>query len=140
MEADMQASGPARADVSGKLALDRTRLAYERTMLSWVRTATALITFGFSIQQFFRITRADEPGAVRSTVPHMFGSLMVVTGLIALFLAVIEHRSAMASLRTQYPPFLGYPAPARSHARVLAAVIGLLGVAALVLMHMPVRT
>ena len=38
-----------------ELAIDRTRLAYDRTMLSWVRTATALITFGFSVQQFFRI-------------------------------------------------------------------------------------
>lgn len=61
------------SDAEIKLAVDRTRLAYDRTMLSWVRTATALITFGFSIEEFFRIARK---GAVERTGfigPHELG-------------------------------------------------------------------
>jgi len=61
---------PNGANHSGKLALDRTRLAYERTMLAWVRTATAPITFGFSIQQFFRIARAGVPESKGFLGPH----------------------------------------------------------------------
>jgi putative membrane protein len=33
---------------STKLAIERTRLAHERTLMAWVRTATSLISFGFS--------------------------------------------------------------------------------------------
>ena len=52
-----QAEGMEGPDASTILSVDRTRLAYDRTMLSWIRTATALITFGFSIEQFFRIAK-----------------------------------------------------------------------------------
>lgn len=47
-------------DAEINLAAGRTRLAYDRTMLSWIRTATALITFGFSITNSFesRTTRS----------------------------------------------------------------------------------
>jgi Domain of unknown function (DUF202) len=68
------------------LAVDRTHLAYKRTMLSWVRTATALITFGFSIQQFFRITKGESPEKLA----------MIVIGLVALLLATWGHRVARA--------------------------------------------
>ena len=51
---DRPEQSPGKADAASKLALDRTRLSYERTMLSWIRTAIALITFGFSVHQFFR--------------------------------------------------------------------------------------
>jgi uncharacterized membrane protein YidH (DUF202 family) len=37
------------------LAVERTRVAYDRTMLAWTRTATSLITFGFTIYKFFQI-------------------------------------------------------------------------------------
>ena len=47
-------------DRSTKLALDRTRASYERTMMSWIRTATSLITFGFTIYKFFQIEAPPE--------------------------------------------------------------------------------
>ena len=45
------------ASVSTKLAVDRTRLAHERTLMAWVRTATSLISFGFTIYKFFQFLR-----------------------------------------------------------------------------------
>ena len=120
-----------KADASTKLALDRTRLSHERTMLSWVRTATSLITFGFSIQQFFRITRAGVAQSNRLIGPHEFGLAMIVIGLLALLLATLEHRSAAQELKVQYPVEAGFSDAPPSPARMLAALIALLGLLAL---------
>jgi putative membrane protein len=122
-----------RAAVPGaeiKLAVDRTRLANDRTMLSWVRTATALITFGFSVQQFFRIANNGNVERTGIIGPHEFGFSMIVVGLLALLLATLEHRSAVRVLKAQYPQ-----ANIRlSLAGVLAALVSILGLLALLSM------
>jgi hypothetical protein len=51
MTAEATSSGPS---VSTLLATDRTRLAHDRTLMAWVRTATSLISFGFTIYKFFQ--------------------------------------------------------------------------------------
>ena len=120
----------ATAGPTNRLALDRTRLAHERTMLAWTRTATSLITFGFSIQQFFRIARAGVPEN-RWIGPREFGLLMIVIGLVALLLAAVEHRTAIKALDAQYPTAEGYSVAPRSRARTLSALIAILGLLAL---------
>lgn len=127
--ADLAEPGILRAE--SKLALNRTRLAYERTMLSWVRTAIALISFGFSIHEFFHVARAGEPRRQDVIGPHELGMTMIVIGLLALLLAALEHRSAIAALRMQYPVTEGYPEIPRSRATLLAALIAFLGLLAL---------
>jgi putative membrane protein len=124
----------AGADASSRLALDRTRLAYERTMLSWVRTATALITFGFAIYNFHSIANASGQQSFRLLGPHGFGLSMGGIGLLALLMATLEHRSAIRDLRAQYPLEHHYPYMPRSRARVLAALIALLGLMAFFIM------
>ncbi|MGH7988435.1 MAG: DUF202 domain-containing protein [Candidatus Binataceae bacterium] len=52
-------------DSSTELAVARTRASYERTMMSWIRTATSLITFGFSIYKFFQIETPPRTHATR---------------------------------------------------------------------------
>ena len=69
-------------------------------MLSWVRTATALISFGFSIQQFFRITRAGAPERDQIVGSDEFGFAMIV-GLLALLLAALKHWSDIRMLKLQ---------------------------------------
>ena len=123
---------PFRADAASKLALDRTRLSYERTMLSWMRTAIALITFGFSIHQLFRLAKAGAAEASGFIGPHELGMVMIVAGLLALLLAALEHRSAMRGLKVQYPVAAGYPEIPRSRSAQLAALIAVLGLLALV--------
>jgi len=91
-----------RPDASTDLAFDRTHFAYERTLLAWVRTAT-LITFGFAIQQFFRIARAGTPDGKVIIGTHGFGLTMISVGLLALHLATLQHRSDMLALQHQYP-------------------------------------
>ncbi len=128
---ELSADATPRADAGNKLALQNMVLAYERTMLSWVRTATSLISFGFSIQQFFRATRIANAASDRLIGPAELGSVMTVIGLVALFLAIIGQRVAMRDLGLRYPVAAGYPPIPRSHARILAALIALLGLSAL---------
>jgi putative membrane protein len=42
------------------LAVDRTWLAHERTLMAWVRTATSMISFGFTIYKFFQFEAGKE--------------------------------------------------------------------------------
>jgi len=118
-------------DASTRLSFERTVLSYERTMLSWVRTATALISFGFSIQQFFHIARAGAPQRSQIVGPDEFGFAMIVTGLLALLLAALKHWSDIRMLKSQYPVQDNYPDISRSRAAMLAALIAVLGMLAL---------
>jgi putative membrane protein len=117
-------------DASTKLAVERTVLAHDRTMLSWVRTATALISFGFSIQQFFLIARQGTPENKGLFGPNEFGLIMIGIGLLALLLAALNHRSAIQIMKAQYPVAENYPDIPRSKAAMLAALIGILGLLA----------
>jgi putative membrane protein len=100
-------------------------------MLSWVRTATSLITFGFSIQQFFRFATAGASPRSGLIGPHEFGLIMIVMGLLALALATLENRRAIKALRQQYPEAAGYSVIPRSHAVTLSTLIALLGLLAI---------
>jgi putative membrane protein len=118
-----------KLDSSTQLAVDRTRLAYERTLMAWIRTATSLITFGFTIYKFFQIelSKGGTPRSGRLVGPTAFALLMIVIGLVSLLLATLEHRRNLNALNAEYPG--GH----RSLARVLAALISLLGLLALFL-------
>src|SRR5262245_62189645 len=98
-----QTNQPSAGD---KMAIERTRLAYERTLLAWIRTATGLITFGFTIYKFFHLQHADRPPETSEwhVGSRPFGILMIVTGLLALLLATVEHARNMRALRAQYGP------------------------------------
>ena len=118
-------SAPA-LDNSTILAFDRTRAAYERTMMAWIRTATSLITFGFTIYKFFHI-EAPPPGRQNRLIgPRGFAFVLVSIGLFSLILATLEHRQNLRTLGAQYA------GKRRSLAVLVAALISILGVLALV--------
>jgi len=118
-------SAPA-LDNSTILAFDRTRAAYERTMMAWIRTATSLITFGFTIYKFFQI-EAPPPGRQNRLIgPRGFAFVLVSIGLFSLILATLEHRQNLRTLGAQYA------GKRRSLAVLVAALISILGVLALV--------
>lgn len=114
-----------KIDATTKLAVDRTRLAYERTLMAWVRTAISLISFGFTIYKFFQIEGAGKQDHVITATE--FSVLMIVFGLVSLLMATLEHRRDLNALRADFQEI-----PQRSLARVLAALISLLGILALV--------
>jgi len=117
---------PPIMNATTRLSVDRTRLSYERTMMSWIRTATSLITFGFSLYKFFQIEGAgvQQDRLVSAT---MFSALMIVIGLVSLTMATLQHRRELNALKAEYPAQVP-----RSLARVLAALISVLGILALV--------
>ncbi|MGO9061068.1 MAG: YidH family protein [Candidatus Binataceae bacterium] len=79
--ADQSAHSAPTLDLSTKLAFDRRWVAYERTMLAWVRTATSLITFGFSVYKFFQILRESSVQHNYIIGARQFGLLLVSIGL-----------------------------------------------------------
>ena len=114
-------------ETSTELAVERTRLAHERTLMAWTRTATSLISFGFTIYKFFQYLRADDPELrADSYGPRGFALLMIGTGLIALLLATIEHRRNERRMRERYGPM------PRSLAAVVAGLIAVVGIVGLV--------
>jgi len=114
-------------DVATRLAVDRTRLSYERTLMAWIRTATSLITFGFSIYKFFQIELAGGPSSGNRLIgPREFALLMISIGLLSLLMATFQNRRDLRALKAQYPDI------PRSLARVVAALIAILGLLALI--------
>jgi putative membrane protein len=117
----------AAIDTATRLALDRTYLAHERTLMAWVRTATSLISFGFTIYKFFEFEAGRNlPAAGRLLSPRVFGMIMIATGLTALVLSTFDHRANMEKLRAEFGV-----AP-RSVSLFVAAVVSILGVLAFV--------
>ena len=115
----------AKPDVSTMLAIERTRVSYDRTMMSWIRTATSLITFGFTIYKYFQIQRV-APASDRLIGPREFSLILISLGLFSLGAAVWHHSQGVLRLRALYPE------TPRSLAGWLAALIALLGLLALV--------
>ena len=116
---------PIVLDTSTRLAYDRTRLAYENTMMAWVRTATSLITFGFSVYKFFQFDTKGAAQIDRLITPRVFGMTMITFGVVSLFAATVQHVTSLRRLRAQDPEV------SRSIAALLAGLISILGVAAL---------
>ena len=124
----MTVPAPSRVDKSTGLAIDRTRLAYERTMMAWVRTAVSLITFGFSIYKFFQFEA--ERGVTwkgQFIGPRSYALMMIVTGLVALSLAAVQHRANLRSLGEA-----AGNTPPLSVAGSVAALVGIMGLLALI--------
>jgi putative membrane protein len=115
-------------DLPTRLAIERTRISYDGNALGWIRTATSLITFGFSIYKFFQMDATQPAPSGRVIGPREFGVILVSLGLVSLALATWENRKNMDSLRA-----LGANIP-YSRATGLAGLIGLLGILALVVM------
>jgi putative membrane protein len=125
---DTPVGGWPNPDVTTILAIERTRVAYDRTMMAWIRTATSLLTFGFGIYKFFQIGAGHEIAVSHRVGPREFGLAMVTIGLVSLFLAAFENRRNIRGL--QPLSHLTY----HSKPNLLALLIGILSIAALIVM------
>jgi len=110
---------------STQLALDRTWLAHERTLMAWVRTATSMISFGFTIYKFFQFEAGKGAPVTRGLLtPREFALIMVSIGLVALLLATLAHHREVRGLADH----LG---KRRSLAVIVAGLVSLFGLAVL---------
>jgi putative membrane protein len=113
-------------DTSTALSIERTIVALDRTLLAWIRTSISLITFGFSIQQFFLIA-TNEAREKRLIGPKEFGLTMVILGVLAVSIAAFQHRAAIQALKTRYSISDSDLLLPRSQASLFAALIAALG-------------
>jgi putative membrane protein len=114
-------------DVSARLSFERTMLSHERTLMAWIRTATSLITFGFTLYKFFELEAA---GQIKSRPHQIFGPrefaiLMIGIGLMGLAFAAMDNRRHRNNMRRS-----GLKAP-MSYTTVVAVLIAVLGFVAL---------
>ena len=98
--------------------------------MAWVRTATSLISFGFTIYKFFQgLADAKEITLQHRLVgPRGFALVMIGLGVGSLVLATFQHRAEMKALTAEYSQYGPLP---RSTALIVASVVGLLGILAL---------
>ena len=94
------ADGEAKKDQSTNLAVDRTMLAHERTLMAWTRTATSLISFGFTIYTFFH--NYGDKEANRALGPRHYAIIMISVGLISLFIATWRHHKDVQDIEQEY--------------------------------------
>jgi putative membrane protein len=94
--------------------------------MAWVRTATSLISFGFTIYKFFQFLR--EEGNLRNPeglfTSREFALLMILIGLGMLVLASLQHWRNMKRLQAHAAN--AFPSLALALA-VLVAGLGLVG-------------
>ena len=120
-------AGAANPPSSTDLSLDRTYLAHDRTLMAWVRTATSLISFGFTIYKFFQYLREQEGAktAQGRLGPRYFALLMICIGLVSLLMATIQHWQFRKRFTQYYK--VGFPLTT-----LMAALISVLGILALI--------
>jgi len=95
---------PASPPDANELALARTHMAYERTLMAWIRIAAALISFGFTIYKFFEYLGESPTGpqAGRLSGVREFAFSMIVIGVVASFLATLQHWHRTKSIRQRF--------------------------------------
>jgi putative membrane protein len=93
--------------------------------MAWVRTATSLISFGFTFYKFFQYLHEGRQVIEGPFLnPRNFALLMIGIGLTALTFATVEHRRNLHALRDHYGPV---PVSLAAVVAALIAVVGVLG-------------
>ena len=109
------------------LAISRTWLAHERTLMAWVRTATSMISFGFTIYKFFQFESGNHTQLAKGLLtPRDFALVMVSIGLLSLLMATIQHHVEVRELRERLKP------KPRSLAQIVAGMVSVFGLLVLV--------
>lgn len=110
------------------LAEMRNRMAAERTLMGWMRTSVSLITFGFSISQFFQYLQEKEPQDTHRFAfrePYLLGIILVCLGTFALMMALIENYLIIDRLTKKRRIFLSRWSVA-SVSAIILVLIGLI--------------
>ena len=84
------------------MSFQRTRLSADRTLMSVIRTSLSLISFGFTIYQFF--ARMMKEGTLETSSSHAarhFGGALVWLGVGLLIIGIIYHVQFMLGLRDE---------------------------------------
>ena len=75
-------------------------MSADRTLMSVIRTSLSLISFGFTIYQFFNHL-SDEAGPTGSHAARNFGAALVYLGVAMVVAGIAFHIQFMLALRRQ---------------------------------------
>lgn len=89
-------------------ALVRTALSSERSLGSWMRTATALYSFGFSLEKFTDYIEKNNENAVFLDGPRRLAFGLVGVGMVSIAIALSMHLKRVKRMRE-----LGLPVTSR---------------------------
>jgi putative membrane protein len=96
--------------------------------MAWTRTATSLISFGFTIYTFFHNfgnrEQANRPAGARNAA-----LAMISVGLVCLLLATIRHQKDVHELEAEYAVKPRRTAPIVAGLIVVLGIFGLITVA-----------
>jgi putative membrane protein len=104
---NQEASKGTAADISTRLAHERTdasttrtRMAAERTLMAWIRTSLSMISFGFTILKFFEfLSQSQGPlGHFRGERARHLGLVLISIGTLILIPAILQNHSLMKKL------------------------------------------
>ncbi|MFT3924939.1 MAG: DUF202 domain-containing protein [Myxococcales bacterium] len=96
----MQSDPPTPEPTQQELAVERTVMAHERTLMAWLRTALAMISFGFTLRQFFDLLEKESRHPLSLFGPRSYyGLVMMGTGILMLALASLQHAKTMRRFR-----------------------------------------
>jgi putative membrane protein len=114
-----------------------SRQALERTFMAWIRTAVSLISFGFTIVQFFqRFPKMEEAGASLPSpgAPRVLGLALIGAGVLCLAISSWQYRRQVGYLWSpQFTVIAGLTeSPHRTPALLAAVVLQLIGLFAFV--------
>jgi len=92
-----------RTDMSGRrtgMSFQRTRMSADRTLMGVIRTSLSMISFGFTIHQFFRgLMQSDVMGEGAGQAASFFGQALVYLGVGMVAVGIIYHVQFMLALR-----------------------------------------
>jgi putative membrane protein len=119
------------------MSLQRTRMSADRTLMSVMRTSLSLISFGFTIFQFFKQMEETKVLTSSRASARNFGLTLLTLGAGMLVFGIIYHLLFMRELRRRRNQLVadglihgesGFPASLSVIIAVLLLLVGLLAV------------
>jgi uncharacterized membrane protein YidH (DUF202 family) len=111
-----------------KLSVTRTLVSLDRTLMAWVRTATSLISFGFTIYKVFDEVLQQRAGNVQRLVtPRALALVLIGLGVIGLVVATVHYRRETTALHREYARYGPFRHSPSATLATLISIMGLVG-------------
>ncbi|MEB3268975.1 MAG: DUF202 domain-containing protein [Leptolyngbya sp.] len=90
--------------IVNELAKERTRGAAERTLIAWTLNCLALMLFGLALDPILLAIAPRMAQRLAPLVESAIALVFVVTGLLLLAIALVQHQLAIAAIEQAMPP------------------------------------
>jgi putative membrane protein len=118
--------------LADQLTRQRNREAAECMLMAWIRTCLSLISFDFGVDKIVAAIHASGAGSAGQAPlgVRLISPAFLLTGLLAMLVAIRQHRRILQRLRGNDFTYSGGP----SLATATAVTVSLIGLAALALL------